>query len=270
MRTGVATEAAALRLSAGRRGARPPLTALSRASNLVLTAPGYGAGMSKRVLVVEDDEQVRRSVERALRFEGYDVATAGDGEAGLQAAESSRPDVVVLDIMMPRLDGISVCRLLRAKGDRTPVLMLTARRELSDRVAGLDAGADDYLVKPFALEEFLARLRALLRRTGFSAGEEVLRVADLVLRPAARTVRRGEREVELTRTEFGLLELLMVNAGIVLPRHVIYERIWGFDFETSSNSLDVYVGYLRRKTEGAGEPRLIHTVRGVGYVVREP
>jgi two-component system response regulator MprA len=226
--------------------------------------------MSKRVLLVEDDEQVRRSVERALHFEGYEVITAGDGEEGLGTAESAHPDVVILDIMMPRLDGISVCRLMRAKGNRIPVLMLTARRELSDRVIGLDAGADDYLVKPFALEELLARLRALLRRTGFSTGEEVLRVADLELRPAARTVRRDEREVELTRTEFDLLELLMVNAGIVLARHVIYERIWGFDFETSSNSLDVYVGYLRRKTEAAGEPRLIHTVRGVGYVMREP
>lgn len=225
--------------------------------------------MGKKVLVVEDDEQVRRSVERALRFEGYEVAAAGDGDTALRAVESGRPDVVVLDIMLPRLDGISVCRLMRARGDRRPVLMLTARRELSDRVAGLDAGADDYLAKPFALEELLARLRALLRRTGFSSGMEVLRVADLELRPAARIVRRGERAVDLTRTEFDLLELLMVNAGIVLPRQSIYERIWGFDFETSSNSLDVYVGYLRRKTESGGEPRLIHTVRGIGYVVRE-
>jgi len=219
---------------------------------------------------VEDDQQVRRSVERALRFEGYAVSVAGDGEEGLQALAAEQPDVVVLDVMMPRLDGIGVCRLMRARGDRTPVLMLTARHELSDRVAGLDAGADDYLVKPFALEELLARLRALLRRTGFSAGEEVLRVEDLELRPAARTVRRGDRDIDLTRTEFDLLELLMVNAGIVLVRHVIYERIWGFDFETTSNSLDVYVGYLRRKTEAGGEPRLIHTVRGVGYVVRRP
>ena len=226
--------------------------------------------MDKNVLVVEDDEQVRRSVERALRFEGYTVSVAGDGEEGLQALAAEPPDVVVLDVMMPRLDGIAVCRLMRARGDRTPVLMLTARHELSDRVAGLDAGADDYLVKPFALEELLARLRALLRRTGFSEGEETLRVGDLELRPAARTVRRGNREIDLTRTEFDLLELLMVNAGIVMLRHVIYERIWGFDFETTSNSLDVYIGYLRRKTEAGGEPRLIHTVRGVGYVVRPP
>ena len=226
--------------------------------------------MDKNVLVVEDDEQVRRSVERALRFEGYSVSVAGDGEEGLQALAAEPPDVVVLDIMMPRLDGIAVCRLMRARGDRTPVLMLTARHELSDRVAGLDAGADDYLVKPFALEELLARLRALLRRTGFSEGEETLRVGDLELRPAARTVRRGSREIDLTRTEFDLLELLMVNAGIVMLRQVIYERIWGFDFETTSNSLDVYIGYLRRKTEAGGEPRLIHTVRGVGYVVRQP
>ena len=224
--------------------------------------------MSRRVLVAEDDEQVRRSVERALRLEGYTVATAGDGEEARRAIEAERPEVVVLDIMMPRLDGITVCRLMRAQGDRTPVLMLTARHELADRVAGLDAGADDYLVKPFALEELLARLRALLRRTGFSSGEEVLRVADLELRPAARRVRRGEREVDLTRTEFDLLELLMVNAGIVMPRHTIYERIWDYDFETTSNSLDVYVGYLRRKTEAGGEARLIHTVRGIGYVVR--
>jgi len=226
--------------------------------------------VDKNVLVVEDDEQVRRSVERALRFEGYSVSVAGDGEEGLQALAAEPPDVVVLDIMMPRLDGIAVCRLMRARGDRTPVLMLTARHELSDRVAGLDAGADDYLVKPFALEELLARLRALLRRTGFSEGEETLRVGDLELRPAARTVRRGSREIDLTRTEFDLLELLMVNAGIVMLRNVIYERIWGFDFETTSNSLDVYIGYLRRKTEADGEPRLIHTVRGVGYVVRQP
>jgi len=224
--------------------------------------------MSRRVLIAEDDEQVRRSVERALRLEGYSVATAGDGEEARRALEADRPDVLILDIMMPRLDGLSVCRLMRATGDRTPVLMLTARHELSDRVAGLDAGADDYLVKPFALDELLARLRALLRRTGFSSGEEVLRVADLELRPAARRVNRGEREIELTRTEFDLLELLMVNAGIVLPRHVIYERIWDYDFETTSNSLDVYVGYLRRKTEAGSEPRLIHTVRGIGYVVR--
>jgi two-component system response regulator MprA len=226
--------------------------------------------VNKRVLVVEDDEQVRRSVERALRFEGYAVSVVGDGEEALQALAGDRPDVVVLDVMMPRLDGIGVCRLMRARGDRTPVLMLTARHELSDRVAGLDAGADDYLVKPFALEELLARLRALLRRTGFSSGEEVLRVGDLELRPASRTVCRGSRDIDLTRTEFDLLELLMVNAGIVLLRHVIYERIWGFDFETTSNSLDVYIGYLRRKTEAGDEPRLIHTMRGVGYVVRRP
>jgi len=228
----------------------------------------YGWGVGKRVLIAEDDEQVSRSVERALRFEGYEVATAGDGEGALRSVEATRPDVVVLDIMMPRLDGISVCRLMRAQGDRTPVLMLTARQGLADRVAGLDAGADDYLVKPFALEELLARLRALLRRTGFSSGEEVLRVADMELRPAARSVCRADRGIELTRTEFDLLELLMVNAGIVMPRHLIYERIWDYDFETTSNSLDVYVGYLRRKTEAGGEPRLIHTVRGVGYVVR--
>jgi two-component system response regulator MprA len=221
------------------------------------------------VLVVEDDAAVRRSVERALSFEGYQVVTAGDGMAGLLAVADKAPDLVVLDVMMPVLDGLAVCRRLRDAGDRTPILMLTARHELDDRVAGLDAGADDYLVKPFALQELLARVRALLRRSNPSDDAQSLRVGDLVLNPAARTVRRAGRAIELTKTEFDLLELLMLNARIVLTRDTIYERIWGIDFETSSNSLDVYVGYLRRKTEGSGETRLIHTVRGVGYVVRE-
>ena len=183
---------------------------------------------------------------------------------------TGRPDLVVLDVMMPGLDGLAVCRRVRDAGDRTPILMLTARHELDDRVAGLDAGADDYLVKPFALEELLARVRALLRRAVPSADSHSLGVGDLVLEPASRTVRRSGRAIELTKTEFDLLELLMLNAGIVLSRDTIYERIWGIDFETSSNSLDVYVGYLRRKTEAEGEERLIHTVRGVGYVVRKP
>ncbi|HEX5630303.1 MAG TPA: response regulator transcription factor [Acidimicrobiia bacterium] len=222
-----------------------------------------------RVLVVEDDAAVRRSVERALAFEGYEVITAEDGMKGLVAMADKVPDAVVLDVMMPGLDGLAMCRRVRAAGDRTPILMLTARHELDDRVAGLDAGADDYLVKPFALEELLARVRALLRRSAPEGEGRALRVADLVLDPAARTVRRGDRLVDLTKTEFDLLELLMLNARIVLARDTIYERIWGFDFETTSNSLDVYVGYLRRKTEAEGEPRLIHTVRGVGYVVRE-
>ena len=177
--------------------------------------------------------------------------------------------MIVLDVLMPHVDGLTACRKLRERGDRTPVLMLTARHEVSDRVAGLDAGADDYLVKPFALDELLARLRALLRRTSMSGDtDEVLRVGDLSLDPARRQVRRGDRELELTKTEFDLLELLLFNAGIVLTREQIYERIWGFDFETSSKSLDVYISYLRRKTEEAGETRLIHTVRGVGYTAR--
>ncbi|OFW66704.1 MAG: DNA-binding response regulator [Actinobacteria bacterium RBG_16_68_21] len=222
-----------------------------------------------RILVAEDDEAVRRSVERALRFEEYDVVTAPDGTAALAAIACHVPDAIVLDVMMPGHDGMEVCRRVRAAGDATPILMLTARHELSDRVAGLDAGADDYLVKPFALEELLARVRALLRRSPGAADGAVLRVGDMVLDPAARTVRRAKRDIALTKTEFDLLELLMLNTGIVLGRDVIYERIWGFDFETTSNSLDVYVGYLRRKTEEQGEPRLIHTVRGVGYVARE-
>jgi two-component system response regulator MprA len=178
--------------------------------------------------------------------------------------------VVILDVLMPNLDGLSACRRLRAGGDRTPVLMLTARHEVSDRVAGLDAGADDYLVKPFALDELFARVRALMRRTSVAGGDAAtLRVADLALDPAGRRAWRGERELELTKTEFDLLELLMYNAGIVLSRDQIYQQIWGYDFETSSKSLDVYISYLRRKTESGEESRVIHTVRGVGYTARE-
>jgi len=223
-----------------------------------------------RVLVAEDDQRVRDSLARALVYEGYDVATAVDGADALVRLEDVPPDVVVLDVQMPNVDGLTMCRRLRQAGDRTPVLMLTARHEVSDRVAGLDAGADDYLVKPFALDELLARLRALLRRTSVSGGDDVLRVADLALDPLRRQAFRGDREIELTKTEFDLLELLLHNAGIVLTRDQLYERIWGYDFETSSKSLDVYVSYLRRKTEEGGEPRLLHTVRGVGYVIREP
>jgi two-component system, OmpR family, response regulator MprA len=223
-----------------------------------------------RVLVVEDDQRVRDAVTRALRFEGYDVVTASDGVEALDTFDSVAPDVVVLDVLMPNLDGLTVCRRLRERGVDTPILMLTARHEVSDRVAGLDAGADDYLVKPFALDELLARLRALMRRTsvtGESSGNE-LRVGDLVVDPTRRQAWRGDRELGLTKTEFDLLELLVFNSGIVITRDQIYERIWGFDFETSSKSLDVYIGYLRRKTEADGEPRLIHTVRGVGYTAR--
>ena len=225
-------------------------------------------GASGRVLVAEDDKSVRESLVRALTFEGYDVVTAEDGSEALMAVLDTQPDVILLDVLMPHVDGLTACRRLRERGDRTPVLMLTARHEVSDRVAGLDAGADDYLVKPFALDELLARLRALLRRTSMSGDDEILRVGDLTLDPARRQVWRGERGLELTKTEFDLLELLLFNAGIVLTREQIYERIWGFDFETSSKSLDVYISYLRRKTEEAGESRLIHTVRGVGYTAR--
>ena len=221
-----------------------------------------------RVLVVEDDGAVRRAVERALTFEGYDVVTARDGAEALAVVLNEQVDAIVLDVMMPIVDGLEACRRIRARGDTTPILILTARSEVTDRVAGLDAGADDYLVKPFALEELLARLRALLRRSAGSVAE-VLKVGDLVMDTGAREVRREETVVALTKTEFDLLELLMSNAGIVLDRDTIYDRIWGYDFETSSNSLDVYVGYLRRKTEVGDAPRLIQTVRGVGYVVRE-
>ena len=221
-----------------------------------------------RVLLVEDDQGVRESLARALQFEGYEVTTAENGQVALTMMDGDAPDAMVLDVMMPEVDGLEVARRLRSRGDGTPILMLTARHEVSDRVAGLDAGADDYVVKPFSLDELLARLRALLRRSGISGGRAVLTVADMMLDPAARTVDRGGRRVELTKTEFDLLELLMFNAGIVLSREVIYERIWGYDFETTSNPLEVYVGYLRRKLEADGEPRLIHTVRGVGYVAR--
>ena len=215
-----------------------------------------------RVLVVEDDEHVREAVARALRFEGYDVTTAVDGNDALVRIDALEPDVIVLDVLMPGTDGLAVCRILRDRGNRTPILMLTARHEVSDRVAGLDAGADDYLVKPFALDELFARLRALLRRNNVTDTDTVLRVEDLVLDPERRQVWRGGRELLLTKTEFDLLELLMFNAGIVVTRETIYERIWGYEFETSSKSLDVSIGYLRRKTEADGEPRLIHTVRG--------
>jgi two-component system response regulator MprA len=221
-----------------------------------------------QVLVAEDDRGVRESLVRALHFEGYDVQAVSDGAKALEAVAQHEPDVVVLDVMMPYVDGLTACRQLRARYRTLPILMLTARHEVSDRVAGLDAGADDYLVKPYAVGELAARLRALLRRTSVSGASDVLSVADLTLDPSSRLAERGGRPLELTKTEFDLLELLMHNVGIVLPRDTIYERIWGYDFETSSRSLDVYIGYLRQKTETDGEPRLIHTVRGVGYVMR--
>jgi two-component system response regulator MprA len=224
-----------------------------------------------RILVVDDDQAVRDSLRRSLAFNGYDVELAGDGLAALESIARNRPDAVVLDVMMPRLDGLEACRRLRSAGEDLPILVLTARDAVSDRVAGLDAGADDYLPKPFALEELLARLRALLRRTqpAFSSESGQLSFADLTLDPLAREVTRGERTVRLTRTEFNLLELLMRHPRQVLTRSQILEEVWGFDFPTTANSLEVYVGYLRRKTESEGEPRLIHTVRGIGYALRE-
>jgi len=224
-----------------------------------------------RILVVDDDRAVRESLRRSLAFNGYTVDLAEDGVEALEAIASERPDAVVLDVMMPRLDGLEVCRQLRSTGDDLPILVLTARDSVSERVSGLDAGADDYLPKPFALEELLARLRALLRRTGpEDAGDgAVLTFADLTLDPSTREVQRGNRPISLTRTEFSLLEMLIANPRRVLTRSRILEEVWGFDFPTSGNALEVYVGYLRRKTEAEGESRLIHTVRGVGYVLRE-
>jgi two-component system response regulator MprA len=223
-----------------------------------------------KILVVDDEPAVRDSLRRALELEGYEVDLAPDGESALARLEQpTHPDAVVLDILMPGIDGLEVCRRMRAAGDEVPVLMLTARAEIDSRVAGLDAGADDYLPKPFALAELLARLRALLRRTSNgSAG--TLRFADLELEPGTREVRRGDDRIELTRTEFSLLELFLRNPKQVLTRSIIFERVWGYDFGPSSNSLDVYIGYLRRKTEAGGRARLIHTVRGVGYALREP
>jgi two-component system, OmpR family, response regulator MprA len=223
-----------------------------------------------RILVVDDEPAVLDAVDRALRLEGYDTELAADGQQALDALAASAPDALVLDLLMPRVDGLEVCRRLRAAGDRTPVLVLTARDAVADRVRGLDAGADDYVVKPFALEELLARLRALLRRSGGVGEHELLRFADLELRPLEHTVRRGRRVIELTRTEFSLLELFMRHPRQVLTRSQIFERVWGYDFGESSNSLEVYVGYLRRKLEADEEPRLLQTVRGLGYVLRGP
>jgi two-component system response regulator MprA len=219
-------------------------------------------------MVVDDEPGVRSALERALRIEGYEIVLAGDGREALDLLAGGSPDAVVLDVAMPEVDGLEVCRRLRAAGDRTPVLMLTARDAVDDRVEGLDAGADDYLVKPFALRELKARLRALLRRTD-APGDGLLRFADLELDPAAREVRRGGRGVELSRTEFNLLELFLERPRQVLGRSEIFERVWGYDFGATSNALGVYMGYLRRKTEAGGEPRLLHTVRGVGYILRE-
>ena len=223
-----------------------------------------------KILVVDDERAVRESLRRALELEGYEIDLAADGREALDRLETeSQPDALILDVLMPGVDGLEVCRRLRRAGSRLPVLMLTARDAVENRVSGLDAGADDYVTKPFALEELLARIRALLRRTTNGAGE-TLRFADLELDPGTREVRRGGELIELTRTEFSLLELFLRNPRQVLTRSIIFERVWGYDFGYGSNSLDVYIGYLRRKTEAGGKPRLIQTVRGVGYALREP
>ena len=242
--------------------------------------------MPQTVLLAEDDRAIRNALERALTLEGYRVTAVADGVEALAQAHKTPPDVLVLDVMMPGIDGLQVCRVLRAEGDRTPILMLTALVETQDRIAGLDAGADDYVVKPFDVEEVFARLRALLRRTtetnGAVAGVpkqapetpaaasgRLIEAAGLRMDPQARRAWRGARELELTRTEFELLELLVRNTGIVLDHSTIYDRIWGYDFGPGSKNLAVYVGYLRRKLDEPGAPQLIHTVRGVGYVLRE-
>jgi two-component system response regulator MprA len=228
-----------------------------------------------QILVVDDEAAVRDALSRTLRFEGYQVAVANDGVAALEALRTLDPDLVLLDVMMPRLDGLATCRRLRADGNVVPVLMLTAADSVGDRVAGLDAGADDYLVKPFALQELLARIRALLRRSSLADGGEagreggVLRYGDLSLDPLTREVQRGDRQVRLTRTEFAILEVFLRHPRQVLSRPVLFEQVWGYDFGATSNSLDVYLGYLRRKLESGGEKRLLQTVRGIGYVLRE-
>jgi two-component system response regulator MprA len=224
---------------------------------------------TRKVLIAEDDPAVRKAVQRVLELENYEVTAVNDGQAALEALSKSRFDLAVLDVMMPFADGLTVCREARHRGVLTPILLLTARVEVGDRVAGLDAGADDYLVKPFVIDELLARCRALLRRSAPSASMSVLRVGDLTLNSLSREVKRGDRELVLTKTEFDLLELLMQRPSTVITREQIYEAIWGYDFETSSKSLDVYIGYLRRKTEENGESRVVFTVRGVGYTVKE-
>src|SRR5699024_1279714 len=240
-------------------------------SQRVLSHCRHNGGM--KILVVDDDQAVRESLRRSLTFNGYTVDLAEDGEQALAKIAADRPDLAILDVMMPKLDGLDVCRRLRSEGDDLPVLMLTARDSVSERVSGLDAGADDYLPKPFALEELLARVRSLLRRAALepttSQDPVALKFEDLSLDPDTREVFRGARAISLTRTEFALLELLMNNPRRVLSRTSILEDVWGYDFPTSGNALEVYIGYLRRKTEADGEPQVIHTVRGVGYVLRE-
>jgi two-component system response regulator MprA len=224
---------------------------------------------TRKVLIAEDDPSVRKAVQRVLELEKYDVTAVNDGQAALEELGKTRFDLAVLDVMMPFADGLTVCREARHRGIQTPILLLTARVEVGDRVAGLDAGADDYLVKPFVVDELLARCRALLRRSVSSNTQSTLTVGNLVLNPLTREVHRGDRELSLTKTEFDLLELLMQQPNTVISRDYIYETIWGYDFETNSKSLDVYIGYLRRKTEEGGESRLLYTIRGVGYTVKE-
>ena len=223
---------------------------------------------TRKVLIAEDDPSVRKAVQRVLELEKYDVTAVNDGQAALEELGKSRFDLAVLDVMMPFADGLTVCREARHRGIQTPILLLTARVEVGDRVAGLDAGADDYLVKPFVVDELLARCRALLRRSGSSNAQSTLTVGNFVLNPLSREVRRGNRELSLPKTEFDLLELLMQQPNTVVSREYIYETIWGYDFETNSKSLDVYIGYLRRKTEEEGDSRLLYTIRGVGYTVK--
>ena len=225
--------------------------------------------MAERILVVEDEARIASLISRGLRLEGYQVDVAPNGETALDKAFSEPPDLVILDVMLPDLDGLEVCRQLRAAGAEAPVLMLTAKDAIPDRVAGLDAGADDYLVKPFAFDELLARIRALFRRTAPPETNTPLRFADLELNPATRRARRGERDIELTAKEYDVLDLFMRHPNQVLTRDIIYDRIWGYDFGGESNIIEVYIRYLRAKLEAANEPRLIHTVRGVGYALRE-
>lgn len=224
---------------------------------------------NRKIVVAEDDQSVRNALQKILELEGFKVIAVKDGVAALETILMSEPSAAVIDVMMPFTDGLSVCRELRHRKNRTPILLLTARAEIGDRVAGLDAGADDYLVKPFSVDELLARVRALLRRNSSSESLGVLALADLTLDPISREVTRGDRQVELTKTEFDLLQLFLEQAGVVLSREYLYEHIWGFDFETNSKSLDVYIGYLRRKIESGDEMKLLHTVRGVGYVLKK-
>lgn len=265
---------AVLHLPDGRDGAK--LGAM--ASEIASSSSSPSASERQTILVVDDEPAVRDALRRSLSFEGYETQLAADGAEALEKVAEHRPDLVVLDVLMPRMDGLTAARRLRATGQRVPILMLTARDTVGDRVTGLDAGADDYLVKPFELDELLARVRALLRRSSYARAQaqaeaaqepETLSFADLRMDLRTREVTRGERPVELTRTEYTLLEMFLAHPRQVLTREQILKAVWGFDFEPSSNSLDVYVMYLRRKTEAGGEPRLVHTVRGVGYVLRD-